>query len=107
VDGGRLPSLLFWGPPGCGKTSLARLLADLAGMSFLPFSAVLGGVKELRERIEEARFLLRRGARALLFRRRDSPLHAKPAGTRSRPTREPGLAERSSGRLHGETLPST
>lgn len=49
VRAGRLPSMVFWGPPGCGKTTLAFILANSMGMEFVPFSAVLGGVKEIRE----------------------------------------------------------
>jgi putative ATPase len=63
----RLPSLILWGPPGTGKTTLARLLARLAGASFAQLSAVLSGVKELREAIAEARRMRGRGARTILF----------------------------------------
>ena len=48
IDRGTLASLILWGPPGCGKTTLARLLARLIDASFVSFSAVLSGVKELR-----------------------------------------------------------
>ncbi len=50
------PSMIFWGPPGCGKTTLARLLARTSGLHFLQFSAVTSGVKEVKESIEQARW---------------------------------------------------
>ncbi|MDB5352322.1 MAG: rarA [Planctomycetota bacterium] len=65
--GGTLPSLILWGPPGTGKTTLARLLAVRSGTRFVPLSAVLSGVKELRDAIAEARETKRRGRRTLLF----------------------------------------
>src|SRR6476660_6992660 len=43
-----LPSVIFWGPPGCGKTTLARLLAEASGAGFVAFSAVTSGVKDVR-----------------------------------------------------------
>ncbi len=52
--GGDLHSAIFWGPPGSGKTTLARLLADTAGARFIALSAVLAGVKEVREAIADA-----------------------------------------------------
>jgi putative ATPase len=65
--GGPLPSLILWGGPGTGKTTLARLLARLSGARFTQLSAVLSGVKELREAIAEARKERRRGHRTVLF----------------------------------------
>jgi putative ATPase len=65
--GGQLPSLILWGGPGTGKTTLARLLARLSGGRFVQLSAVLSGVKELREAISEARKARRRGHRTVLF----------------------------------------
>ena len=88
--GGPLPSLIFWGGPGTGKTTLARLLAHLAGARFVQLSAVLSGVKELREAIAEARKERRRGRRTVLFideihrfnkAQQDSLLHAVEDGT--------------------------
>ncbi len=61
LERGHVPSLVFWGPPGCGKTTLARLLARAAGRPFLALSAVLAGVKELREVVADARHRQRMG----------------------------------------------
>lgn len=66
-NGGSLPSLILWGAPGTGKTTLARLLAENSGLRFIPLSAVFSGVKELREAIQEARKEERYGKRTVLF----------------------------------------
>jgi putative ATPase len=68
LDGKELPSLILWGPPGTGKTTLGRLLAGEAGARFVAVSAVMAGVKELREAIAEAASERdQRGARTVLF----------------------------------------
>ena len=54
IEADRLTSMVLWGPPGCGKTTIARLLAHHTDASFEPFSAVLGGVKEVREMVARA-----------------------------------------------------
>jgi putative ATPase len=57
LSSGHLPSLILWGPPGCGKTTLARLLAERVNAQFVPISAVLSGVKDIREQVAKARDL--------------------------------------------------
>ena len=57
IVSGQLHSLVLWGPPGTGKTTLARLIADYSGARFLGLSAVLAGVKEVRAAVEQARTL--------------------------------------------------
>ena len=65
--GGALPSIILWGAPGTGKTTLARLLAENSGQRFIPLSAVFSGVKDLREAIQEAKKEERYGKRTVLF----------------------------------------
>ncbi len=67
VAAGRLSSLVLWGPPGTGKTSIARLLADAVGLRFASISAVFSGVAELRKVFADAHEQARAGARTLLF----------------------------------------
>jgi putative ATPase len=68
IKAGRLHSMIFWGPPGTGKTTLARLVAHHADAEFSPISAVLSGVKEIREQVAEAkRRLAEENRRTLLF----------------------------------------
>jgi putative ATPase len=67
VAAGRLSSMILWGPPGTGKTSIARLLADAVGMHFLSVSAVFSGVADLKKAFAEAEQVQRMGKTTLLF----------------------------------------
>ncbi|PAX08520.1 replication-associated recombination protein A [Sphingomonas lenta] len=67
VAAGRLSSVILWGPPGTGKTSIARLLADAVGLRFVAISAVFSGVADLKRAFAEARDHARSGRRTLLF----------------------------------------
>ncbi len=68
IERDQVPSLVLWGPPGTGKTTLARIIAERTGYHFEPFSAVLGGVKEMRVLIDAARERRRlHGKRTILF----------------------------------------
>jgi putative ATPase len=85
-----LPSLILWGAPGTGKTTLANLLAIKSGLRFVALSAVFSGVKDLREAIQEARLEQRYGKKTVLFideihrfnkAQQDALLHAVENGT--------------------------
>ncbi len=68
IAAGEYQSLVLWGPPGCGKTTLARLVAAESEMRFAPFSAVLSGIKEVRTLMKEAEEVrAKTGERTLLF----------------------------------------
>ena len=67
VAAGRLLSVVLWGPPGTGKTTIARLLAAAVGLRFVPISAVFSGVADLKRVFAEARDHARTGRRTLLF----------------------------------------
>src|SRR6476646_2397624 len=67
VAAGRLASMILWGPPGTGKTSIARLLADAVGLRFVAISAVFSGVADLKKIFAEAKTAARAGQRTLLF----------------------------------------
>ena len=89
-SGGALPSLILWGAPGTGKTTLARLLAENSGLRFIALSAVFSGVKDLREAIQQAKTEQNYGKRTVLFideihrfnkAQQDALLHAVENGT--------------------------
>jgi putative ATPase len=56
IESGNLPSMILWGPPGVGKTTIARVIANNVDVQFIALSAVLSGVKEIRESVEKAEF---------------------------------------------------
>ena len=66
-EAGRLHSMILWGPPGVGKTTLARLMADGFNAQFIAISAVLGGVKDIREAVERAQVVRSSGRRTVVF----------------------------------------
>lgn len=67
LDSGQLHSMIFWGPPGVGKTTLARLIAQHSDAHFITVSAVLAGVKDIRQAVEEAKRERQYGRRTVLF----------------------------------------
>ena len=68
IESDRLTSLIFWGPPGSGKTTLARVIANATKSHFIFFSAIMSGIKEIREVVKEAEDTLRyQGKRTILF----------------------------------------
>ena len=85
VNSGTIPSIILWGPPGTGKTTLARIIAEKSKATFYTLNAVSSGVKDLRAVIEKARF----GGKSLLFideihrfnkSQQDALLHAVETG---------------------------
>jgi len=67
VESGHLSSMILWGPPGCGKTTLARILADHTELHFEPLSAIFSGVGDLRKVFDSARLRRQQGRGTLLF----------------------------------------
>ncbi len=67
AEGGKLSSLILWGPPGCGKTTMARLLAQHTDLHFEQISAIFSGVADLKKVFESAKFRRQQGRGTLLF----------------------------------------
>ena len=67
IERDEIGSMIFWGPPGCGKTTLARLIARMTRSEFVPFTAVLAGIKEIKQVMAEAERARRAGYRTMVF----------------------------------------
>ncbi|MFN9894196.1 MAG: AAA family ATPase, partial [Acidobacteriota bacterium] len=67
IESDQLGSLILWGPPGVGKTTLASIIARTTKAEFVPFSAVMSGIKEIREVMARAEQTRRLGRRTVLF----------------------------------------
>src|SRR3974390_3175587 len=67
IESDNLSSMLLWGPPGCGENTLARLIARLTRSEFVSFSAVLSGIKEIKEVMADAERKSRAGRRTIVF----------------------------------------
>ncbi len=67
IDSDRIPSMIFWGPPGVGKTTLARIIANKTKANFIDFSAVTSGIKEIKEVMQTAESNRRFGEKTIVF----------------------------------------
>src|SRR5882724_12878620 len=67
IENDRLTSIILWGPPGVGKTTLARIIARMTKSEFLPLSAVLSGIKEIKAVMADAERLRKLGRKTILF----------------------------------------
>ncbi|HCB67902.1 MAG TPA: recombination factor protein RarA, partial [Methylophilaceae bacterium] len=68
IESGNLPSMILWGPPGVGKTTIARVIANSIDAEFISVSAVLSGVKDIREAIDKAQLNLQQyNKKTILF----------------------------------------
>jgi len=67
IERDAVQSMILWGPPGCGKTTLARIIARMTRSDFLPFSAVLAGIKEIKQVMEQAERARKAGRRTIVF----------------------------------------
>ena len=67
IEEDKISSMIFWGPPGVGKTTLAHIIAKMSKASFIDFSAVTSGIKEIKAVMEEAEENRRYGTRTILF----------------------------------------
>src|ERR1700752_3369398 len=67
IERDQVPSMILWGPPGVGKTTLAQVIARMTKSDFVPFSAVLSGIKEIKEVMNAAERAHRLGRRTILF----------------------------------------
>src|SRR5215470_11612195 len=67
IERDQVPSMILWGPPGVGKTTLAQIIAKMTKSDFIPFSAVLAGIKEIKEIMAAADRARRLGRKTILF----------------------------------------